>query len=289
MSAVKCPYCRHDLSSGTAHVACDECHAQHHDDCWSENGGCAIVGCVGKKSEDSEPNLSQEQQASPKIRSNKALVAACIALALAVGGTTTVYFSSRSANQAVRPIKKETNRTGLREASAPAPPAPSRDVIKVSVIQGQRRVQRIGDWNIVRDATYAGSIAALGEPTTQVQNGRSSCVGTWSAEGLRIEYWDYGGATACQDGGFAQQITISGQEGRTHFVTDRGLAVGDSVARMMDLYPDASSGKGDGPGTHYSIEPFYSALGEGEATAIDAVATGGRISKLVMFIGGAGE
>ena len=41
-----CPYCRFPLKGGTEAMACDRCGAIHHLDCWSEGGGCAVVGCI---------------------------------------------------------------------------------------------------------------------------------------------------------------------------------------------------------------------------------------------------
>ena len=46
-----CPYCRFPLKAGVAASKCPECGASHHGDCWSENGGCAVVGCVAGPSE----------------------------------------------------------------------------------------------------------------------------------------------------------------------------------------------------------------------------------------------
>lgn len=40
-----CPYCQFPLKPGAALAACATCDAAHHDDCWAENGGCAVVGC----------------------------------------------------------------------------------------------------------------------------------------------------------------------------------------------------------------------------------------------------
>lgn len=42
-----CPYCRFPLKQGAGGVACGVCGAVHHADCWHDNGGCAIMGCVG--------------------------------------------------------------------------------------------------------------------------------------------------------------------------------------------------------------------------------------------------
>jgi len=40
-----CPYCRFTFKRGTALLRCPACSAAHHDDCWTDNGGCAVVGC----------------------------------------------------------------------------------------------------------------------------------------------------------------------------------------------------------------------------------------------------
>jgi hypothetical protein len=42
-----CPYCRFPLKEGAAMVTCGVCDAAHHGDCWDDNGGCAVVACVG--------------------------------------------------------------------------------------------------------------------------------------------------------------------------------------------------------------------------------------------------
>jgi hypothetical protein len=42
-----CPYCQSRFEAGTTLVACGACAAEHHDDCWEDNGGCAVMGCGG--------------------------------------------------------------------------------------------------------------------------------------------------------------------------------------------------------------------------------------------------
>lgn len=44
--AANCPYCL-AVIAGTDEVApCPGCGAVHHGECWTENGGCAVYGCV---------------------------------------------------------------------------------------------------------------------------------------------------------------------------------------------------------------------------------------------------
>lgn len=41
-----CPYCRFPLKEGVAIEACTSCGAVHHIECWQDNGGCSVTGCV---------------------------------------------------------------------------------------------------------------------------------------------------------------------------------------------------------------------------------------------------
>lgn len=40
-----CPYCRFPLKAGGELTICGACKAAHHTECWSDNGGCAVMGC----------------------------------------------------------------------------------------------------------------------------------------------------------------------------------------------------------------------------------------------------
>lgn len=48
-NAPRCPYCHVDIAEGeTDLVACDRCRTLHHAGCFSEHGGCTLLGCGGK-------------------------------------------------------------------------------------------------------------------------------------------------------------------------------------------------------------------------------------------------
>lgn len=47
MAGRTCPYCRFPMKEGAAIVECGACHAIHHEDCFSDNQGCAVTGCPG--------------------------------------------------------------------------------------------------------------------------------------------------------------------------------------------------------------------------------------------------
>jgi hypothetical protein len=40
-----CPYCRFPLKEGSPAERCDACGSLHHEDCWTDGGGCAVLGC----------------------------------------------------------------------------------------------------------------------------------------------------------------------------------------------------------------------------------------------------
>lgn len=40
-----CAICQSPVSPGDATAECPACRARYHDDCWQENGGCAVYGC----------------------------------------------------------------------------------------------------------------------------------------------------------------------------------------------------------------------------------------------------
>ncbi|WP_320670533.1 RING finger protein [Patulibacter defluvii] len=41
-----CPFCHFTVKTGAAVHACPSCGAVHHEECWVENGGCAVTGCA---------------------------------------------------------------------------------------------------------------------------------------------------------------------------------------------------------------------------------------------------
>lgn len=47
MAGRNCPYCRFPIKEGGRIYECGNCRAVHHEDCWADNGGCAITSCAG--------------------------------------------------------------------------------------------------------------------------------------------------------------------------------------------------------------------------------------------------
>lgn len=60
-----CPYCRFPLKEGGDVMVCGECHAAHHYDCWTDNSGCAVLGCTAAPAADTGTHATATQQMPP--------------------------------------------------------------------------------------------------------------------------------------------------------------------------------------------------------------------------------
>lgn len=60
-----CPYCRFPIKEGGAVLECAHCHAIHHEDCWGDNGGCAITSCAGGPS--AQPATVTHAEPEPEV------------------------------------------------------------------------------------------------------------------------------------------------------------------------------------------------------------------------------
>jgi len=57
--AVVCPYCRMPFDdSAPAKIYCTACGVPHHEDCYLENGGCTVFGCVRAPADDPKLQVS---------------------------------------------------------------------------------------------------------------------------------------------------------------------------------------------------------------------------------------
>lgn len=66
-----CPYCRFPLKDGIVAYKCDDCGALHHDDCWADGTGCAVLGC-SQNTASAEGNFvtPAESTMAPPIQTN---------------------------------------------------------------------------------------------------------------------------------------------------------------------------------------------------------------------------
>jgi hypothetical protein len=54
-----CPICQTGIATGEAIVTCSACDMVHHQECWTEIGGCGTFGCKNAPAVDKSENASQ--------------------------------------------------------------------------------------------------------------------------------------------------------------------------------------------------------------------------------------
>ena len=131
-----CPYCRFPLKQGVAAERCDACNSLHHEDCWRDGGGCAVLGCTQAAAANpaqvptgaySSPTLalpagSYPPTFAPPPRSNNptiVLVAVLIAL-LGVGAGVVVSTGALSSGTHTKDPSAPSNRPSPSMTSSPA-------------------------------------------------------------------------------------------------------------------------------------------------------------------------
>jgi hypothetical protein len=151
-------------------------------------------------------------------------------------------------------------------ASAASPPY---------VVQGDRAV---GGLRIAR-GTLAQARQRFGPPST-VRSRASGveCNANWPRIGLKLTFLDFSGR-ACQDGVLVTATITS----RSAWRTAVGLRVGDSVARIRQLYPRASLHPASPPWTGYWLVTRRTCeeVGGIQYPGLLARVRGGRVTALI--------
>jgi hypothetical protein len=95
---------------------------------------------------------------------------------------------------------------------------------------------RMGSFKVKRDGTLGGAIATFGQPGSRDRNGEV-CTVRWGRHGLKIVFYNLGGLNPCKPAhGFFSNARARGP----HWVTERGLEIGDRQHRLRRLYPGAT-------------------------------------------------
>jgi hypothetical protein len=148
---------------------------------------------------------------------------------------------------------------------------------------GLGRVDAIGDFKPERNPRLAAAIRAYG-PTTSRRGGGEVCRVRWANLGVNIRFQSFAGTgSSCQPRiGRAQKAVVKGDR---RWRTTEGLRLGDRVARITQLYPNAKRTR-RGFRLIEGILPFgrpvrYAVLG---ARIID-----GRVAAFTLFVGAAGD
>jgi len=112
----------------------------------------------------------------------------------------------------------------------------------VVIAGGPRSERRIGSFHFLRDlGRYSAAVQKFGEPGSRTAGtGRRDnlCVVRWARIGLRMEF----GSTPespCDNSALGGSTWAGAVLDRGPWRTDKGLRLGDSLARLRRLYPQA--------------------------------------------------
>jgi TM2 domain-containing membrane protein YozV len=111
MTAAVCPYCRCPLDAAAGEqLECPGCGTPHHQDCYSENGGCTVFGCSAAPADEAKMSVSAQEVAT-----------AVAAVATETGPTYVLFGESAAAGAgALPPVAPASGTTAI----APPPPPP---------------------------------------------------------------------------------------------------------------------------------------------------------------------
>jgi hypothetical protein len=110
-----------------------------------------------------------------------------------------------------------------------------------SAAAGSQRYVVQGDtvlagYAVKRDGTLRGAIERFGPGQRRLVAGGSICRARWPGIGLTITFYNLGGQNPCTPRfGFFGRAIVTGARWRTA----KGLAIGDPVARLRRLFPEA--------------------------------------------------
>jgi hypothetical protein len=136
----------------------------------------------------------------------------------------------------------------------------------------------IGGFRVQKDGSLAGAIAALGQPSSkQLRSG--TCYVKWTSAGVRMTFYNLGGANPCGPRGRFGTATITGREWRT----SKGLRVGASVSAIRSYFPRATYKRDAFFGNGWWLVTRYSAIGTGGYyPGLLARTANGRVTALVV-------
>lgn len=110
-----CPFCRFPLKQGASLVSCPACRAVHHSECWTDNGGCAVMGCAAAATVTAAAAPAPAPPASPPRRSGLVIALSLLVLVL-MGAVAALALSGSGAEEPAR-------QADVPAPAASAPPA----------------------------------------------------------------------------------------------------------------------------------------------------------------------
>jgi hypothetical protein len=153
-------------------------------------------------------------------------------------------------------------------------------------------VDTLGGFHPKRNPTLRAAIRALGQPSGKRGRGSEACTVRWSDIGLVVLFANFGANDACSPGfGRVQSVVIKGSKARP-WRTDRGLRLGDSLARLRLLYPATAYHSGGYYPQSWWLVVGSSPYGQGcpcPVPVLRAKLTRGRASSFRLWVGAAGD
>jgi len=153
-------------------------------------------------------------------------------------------------------------------------------------------VTGVGPFRPRSNATLGAAIRALGEPTSLKSQERGSvCRVGWRPLGLTVMFVNFGLNDSCEPSdGFAQTLVIRGDRGR-QWRTSKGLRIGQSTRQIRRRHPSAVR-RGSRAWRVVTGRSFIGGTCGGRGcpySLVSASTSGGRVTELRAFIGGAGD
>jgi hypothetical protein len=136
----------------------------------------------------------------------------------------------------------------------------------------------------------ADALRAFGKsPSRGRCRGRESYRARIKASGTLLIGANFGLAPRCHSSEYPlQAVELKGKRARRRWRTDRGLRVGDSLARMQELYPNARE-EDFGPmfkGFWTLID--FEFIGR-RSPRLSTIVRGGKVVEIAVFVGNAGD
>lgn len=170
-------------------------------------------------------------------------------------------------------------------ASSTAPP------LEIRGTTGDTQGVVIAGWQTQKP--LGAAIGAFGKPTS-LRRESWECVATWKALRMTASFYNLGGQAPCsRAGGMLGTAIMRGKR----WQTDRGLAVGDTLAQVRRAYPSARIapwGPREGLGAPigarvWLLQPGWSNLSGSFTSAVSALMVGGKVAAFQADIGAGGE
>ena len=190
-----CPYCRFPLRSGVVAQRCKLCGALHHEDCWSDGGGCAVLGCTNREAPAATESSSVDAKKplpDPTVnvagsqRSWMPVIAALLALLLVAAIGIAVILVTRDP---AAPVVPATARQNDSFESSDEPAAPHENESEELTARKVIRVIRSYESAINRhdpgalSELFAYDVERVGatDGSCQLRSGRSAVAEAYSA------------------------------------------------------------------------------------------------------------